>query len=366
MKNRKILWKELLRPYRLSLVCVALVLTIMQTQVTEAASFFHDVNEQHWAHAAISYVADRGYMPGNTMGYFNPDIPLDYFEASQIMARVAGFSHTGLTDEQRDYIDNAYLRNRWVLAPYEEAYRLWNTASGREITFLLERGILEPKDLELFVVRHYNEERLRNLSYETAETLLLRLMGENSLDNHNYYSFNPEHEMSRAAFAVWLKSAIVHSSNGVVAQVETIMAVFEQYHQNFVQLLLPDGQSEMYLLSDSATIRIEGRPGNASDLIAGMHIIAVALNDSELIVLEASAHPFEVVNSTYPPVTGTVHGIFISADAPYIILRCDDDNQLTMYPVNKDSVDMYSLRLGNRVSLRLYSLEVQSLTILNE
>ena len=364
MKNRKSWWIKLLRLYRLRLICVALVLTFIQPQVFKAASFFHDVCEEHWANVAISYVAERGYMPGNTMGYFNPDMPLDYFEVSQILARVAGFSHTGLTDLQRDYIENAYLRNRWALAPFE-GHRLWNTAANREIAFLLERGILEADDLELFIATYYNEERQRNLSYEAAQMLLLRLKGENALDNL-YYPFNPEHQISRAAFAVWLKNAVTNNSNGLVEQVETIMAVFEEYYSNTIRLTLPEGQSKYFTISDHVSVRIEGQLGSAAYLTEGMYILAVVLNDSELIVVQASAEPPEVIIGTYPTVTGTIHGIFINADAPHIILSSYEDNQLTIYPVNKATVDMYSLRLNSRVTILLYNMEVQSFTILSE
>ena len=149
---------------------------------------FSDVPDTHWAYTAIANMADGGFMVPNSAGEFRPDQPIDKFETARILAIVAGFRHIGNTPEQESFINQAVDNHSALLAELGKTYTRWNSTSNREISYLLEKGILTPDDLQSFIVIHEGAEHLRALSRGEAAVFLVRAVGLADQANAGVYS----------------------------------------------------------------------------------------------------------------------------------------------------------------------------------
>ena len=161
-----------------SALAVTLAIVIGVQTTAFAAVSYNDVPPTHWAYAAIIDMANRGLIVGDTNGNYNPDAFFSKFDAAKIFAKMAGYKYTGLTaDEQANY-NAIYARYQSFLAQYSTKFTKWDSLSNREISFLLDKGILTEADLNQFVIIDANgNELVRPLSKEECVVFLTRLLG---------------------------------------------------------------------------------------------------------------------------------------------------------------------------------------------
>ena len=292
---------------------------------------FVDVPSTHWAHEAITNMADSGFMLPNSAGEFRPDQPLDKFETARILASVAGFRHIGNTPEQQSFIDFAVENNQELIASLENTYSRWSSTSNREISFLLEMGILTPSDLQSFIVFHEGTEHLRALSRSEAAVFLVRATGLTGEANQGVYSelfaddgvipaaarifvyflrahgvvagdeagnFVPNSAVTRAAFAIMLDRTMTLSytlyfedntetspSAPAVADERTGTITVLYPAINAIQLQTEDSSS-IHRLSPNANIMINGTRGTFETLSVGMSV-EVEIVENSIISLNA-------------------------------------------------------------------------------
>ncbi len=311
-----------------------LVLTLLLCNFAFGAVSYKDVPTDHWAYSSITRVGDMGIMVGDASGNFKPNDYIDKFETSKILARVAGYKFTNVSEEEKTYFDKAYEKNKGILAKYGVDFKRWNSTADREIAFLLEKGILVETDLYQFVIKDVDgSERVRALSREEASVFLVRLMGkkgeaqaakfpESFKDNDKitpanrsyvYYlktlniisgntenNFNPTDAVTKAAMALMLDKTMAFITGGTPAQqespnvsfskVESVSATVDKYHSslNALQVILGDGKKSIYKISDKAKIYVDNALKSVTDLKEGMTIIATS-NNNEFVEIKATS-----------------------------------------------------------------------------
>lgn len=158
------------------------------TGATVFAATYSDVTSGHWASPAISRMADKGIMVGDSKGKYNPDQAVDKFYTAKVLAKVAGYKYVGLSNEETLYINRAYDANKSLLQQFSKAFKKWDSTADKELSYLLEKGIFVSTDLNQFVVRTADgTEKLRALSREEYCTFLVRLMGKTSEASSGQY-----------------------------------------------------------------------------------------------------------------------------------------------------------------------------------
>lgn len=325
-----------------------------------AAQKFSDVPTTHWAYDAIVRVAEKGIMVGGTTGEYKPNNPLDKFVTARILAVSAGYKYTGLTGEEEKSYNSAYDKNKSIFEIYKKAFTKWNSATDKEIAYLMEKGIITEQDLGQFVVKDDSgKESLRALSRQEAAVFISRLMGKTgeasmftpsnlfaddskinpSAKPYVYYlrsigilsgdtnnMFTPNGAVTRATMAIMLDKALnlsggagssqsagtntainqqLPSSAGTV-QAETIIGTIEKIHIGIhaLQLKYTSGEVKLIKLDNTANILIDGQRGTINDLKENMTFTGIVKNG---IVTEISAQSVKtpVQNETIPVSPGT-------------------------------------------------------------
>ncbi len=325
-----------------SKLIAVLALALVCAKPVFAAPIYKDVPESHPAYAAISRVADRGYIVGDISGNFNPDAYIDKFETSKILSRVSGYKYTGQTAAEQQFYDNAYERNKSYIDQYKRAFAKWNPVTDKEVAFLLEKGILLPEDLNQFVIKSQDgEEKLRALSRSEACVFLVRLAGKTnealahtppSLFNDDatiseaskpyvYYllstgvvtknelgNFTPNGAVTKATMSVML-DRILKLSDAVPTPTPTPVATptptpvtstlkFDNVSgkidkllqaSNACQIMLSDGTKKIYLATEISSIYVNSAKASFLDLKEGMDVTLTVQNDKDIIEMRATA-----------------------------------------------------------------------------
>ncbi len=305
-----------------------MLLIIINTTVFAAT--FRDVPNTHWAYAAISNIADRGLMVGDSQGYFKPNDFIDKFETAKILAKAAGYKYTNITAEEQAFYDSAYNKNKAYIQQYINAFKKWNSTSDREIAFLFERGILTPDDLNQFVIKdNSGTEQLRALSRQETAVFLVRLMGRTSealAQNYTnkfaddasissvsapyvYYlrtinvisgdtdgKFVPNGAVNRASMAIMLDNCLKLMQTGTVPQptpitqqpsnntqvnvIDGFTGTVDKYFSELkaLQVVLNTGERKIYKFTANASVTIDGYQRTPQDLLQGMNVVCVTSN----------------------------------------------------------------------------------------
>jgi len=310
-----------------------LALSLVFVSVTSNTAFanlsFHDVPQNHWAYEEISFIADRGYIAGDTSGNFKPDDNISKFETAVILARVAGFKYYDISPEEQNYFNRAYEKNRNLILQYSNAFTRWSSTADKEIAFLLEKEILTVEDLNQFIVKDANgNEQLRALSRVECAEFLVRLIGKtrdallvtdfsSPFSDHEhipesklpfvYYlkeeavispdengNFNPFSTVTRASMASLLDKVLRIETNGstitdkdpsntaVSAIIETLSGKVDKYYPNIeaLQIIDNDGKKNLYAISPISNIYIDSYLKTVHDLKSGMPFVAVVNNNT--------------------------------------------------------------------------------------
>jgi len=167
-------------------LAIVLVISLL-TSTTLQANSFRDVPENHFAHEAITWVsnpANGSFMVGDAANNFNPSRVMDVFEAAVTIAMAAGFKYSpaSITPADQALFDLAYANHGALLRELSAQNPRWRNAANREIAFLLELNLLNPTDLDYFMVQGAGGvEVIASLSKEMATAFVIRLSGNQNI-----------------------------------------------------------------------------------------------------------------------------------------------------------------------------------------
>ncbi len=344
-------------------IVLTLILSVTISVTTVfAAPTYKDVTSSHWAYSSIVSMADKQYMVGDAAGNFKPDALLDKFETSKILARIAGYKYSGATEAETTYINRAYEKNKAFINKYASAYTRWNSATDKEIAFLLEQEILTAEDLNQFVVKDQsNSERLRALSKEEAAVFVIRLIKKktealnsnstfkfkddsainliykpyiyylkelNIITGDNNNNYNPRSAVTRAMFAVMLDKSLKHYEKPATTKpvakpddlikLQTISGTIDVFYPQLkgIQITGPEGEKKIYKLSSMVSVYVDNFLKTVEDLQEGMNIIGIVIGD-EITDIKAQT-------KVAPQKPQTIEGYVVSTDTK------DDVNSITI------------------------------------
>lgn len=294
------------------LVTMAIFIFLPFVVTTYANQRFVDVPTTHWAHEAIINISDNGFMVGNVSGEFRPDAPLDKFETSRILANVAGFRIVNLTPEEEALINLAYSNFSETLREMENTFERWNSATNREVAYLLQLNVLTINDINNFIVVNNDSEQLRALSRQEATMFLVRVLGlsahagsgiyaqlfnddgniatqlrhyvyflraNNVISGDTYGNFNPNIAVNRASFAIMLYRAMQLPNQFTQYDTElitgTVLAIYQTI--SAIQIQTSSG-SPIFRVANDATIRINNEQATFSDISQNIQISATLVD----------------------------------------------------------------------------------------
>ena len=285
---------------------------------------FKDVKQNFWGYEYINYVAERGLITADAAGYFKPNDNINKFETAKILAKTAGYKYDDLTQEEKDFYDNAYKNHKDLLDKQAKNYSKWQKIADREIAFLLEKNIFTPGDLEKFIIKNDSDktEKLRALSKEEAAVYLVRIMDDLVSENDYYYQekifnddsfissdykpyvyclyknniitgddnnkFNPKSAVTKTTMSVMLSKTLKFIENNKIQKIESIYGKVDKIYSGIgaIQIIEADGSKNIYKISDDADIIINNKPKKIIDLKENM-IVTGSLNNFIISSLEA-------------------------------------------------------------------------------
>jgi len=327
-----------------ALLCTMFVITGMGIN-TVMASNFRDVGPgMYWAREAIDAVSRLGIMTGNFEGNFRPNASIDKFETVRILARMSGFDPAALSPQDAAYYDSIFQLQRSVIESFSNRFELWNPNVNREIGFLLYTGVLIQSDLENFVIRQGNDERLRALSREETAVFLVRFMGRTSdalraaevpfndhhlispgarphinflrslgiMNGDNVGNVSPRAATTRAAMAILVYATLNEvnspllglSSPDTANEFETISGTIANTYPSFRSILTlsasPAHNNRILPIASSAIITLNGLTANFSDLARDMTFSAIIMG-GEIISITAQSQNNQTGGATPSP-----------------------------------------------------------------
>lgn len=385
-----------------SLVISIIIAISSVTFVYAAKSNFKDVSEKHWAIDYINYVYEKGLIVGDTAGYFRPNDLLDKFQASKILARIVGYKYTNLTASEQKYISTALEKNKAFLKQYDDKFTKWVTNADKEISYLLEKEIYTPDDLNQFViVRTDGKESLRALSKEEAAVFIVKTLGKKEIALSSTYDFKfaddkdmniaykpyiyylkdkgvftpdkenkfyPKQGVSRAIMATILTKALtlqestdlneettplgvpedinIYTDNSTpdVTKIFSMSGTIDKYYEQLdaIQIInKSNNQKELYTLDSDLKIYVDGYLKTIKDLKQGMSFDAVVKN-SKIIEIKAYLVSSTTKTDTANNVkTSVISGVVkeISADSIGIQVNITNSKGDSISEIRKYIVD---------------------------
>lgn len=356
-------------------IAAATAAVLLLSSVSLAATY-KDVPA--WASAAVDKVTSLGYMSGDLSGNFNPNDALDKFETSKILAKMAGYKLTGATTAEQAAYDSYYKKYESFINQYVKKFAKWNSTTNKEVAFLLEKGVYTTTDLDQFVIIVDGVERLRALSKEEAAQFLVRLMGKESTalsstvsglfaDDSSigtafrpyvYYlkgikvvagddanKFNPKNAVTKVIMAALVYATYNYMNPTQATPVpttaptnapatsnsfESISGTIAKLYSSFRAVQVSSTNSlyndRIYILSQSATVTVNGAYKTYSDLTEGMSFNGV-LSNGEIISINATAAVSSTPTPTQAPpptpveystIEGTVASVKTENGANYV------------------------------------------------
>lgn len=135
------------------------------TLISASSAVFADFSDikGHWAESYVNAMVAKNYIKGYDDGTFKPDKTISNTEALILLSRMLGV-------ENPDYSDSVKIASD----KYLSALSSYNTEYGKEITFLLHRGVIKESDLNTYIGN--NSKNAPLLRYQCA-ILLTKLLG---------------------------------------------------------------------------------------------------------------------------------------------------------------------------------------------
>jgi len=182
--------------------CLALIILIL-TMTTNVAYAYNDIKSNHWAYSSIKKYADSGVIVGDSSGNYYPNKVLDRFEATRILAKIAGYKdpllNLNITAEEKVEIENAYKKYEKIIKLYENEFDMWKPIYNKEIAYMLNKGIIKTKDMPRYVIKTSSgQEKIRNITKEEVAVYLVRMVGkeEEALAKEYTSAFNDDASIS--------------------------------------------------------------------------------------------------------------------------------------------------------------------------
>jgi hypothetical protein len=336
---------------RVKNTAIVMAVLISTSSTVFAANTYTDIPSTHWAYASITRVADKGIMVGDGTQY-NPSEVINKFEASRILARVAGYSTAdGYTplDTTTNFINR-----------FKEAFPLKWGAINKDyencIAYLYEKQILNSADLNKFAIKYTDgSEAVRNLTREEMAVYLVRTMGkaeeasaysgganfaDDSAITENakasiYYlksqsvifgdtsnNFNPTNSITKVEMAVFLDRAIYSKTNTPTTTNTPIVTVPTENNTsgtinvttdqgkintvyataNVISLTNVANQIKTYKIASTAKVYIDGTLSTLDRLVSNMPIVVTVVN-TEVVELRATSVAVTTPTTTTPTTT---------------------------------------------------------------
>lgn len=302
-------------------VAAGMILSLYSSSVF--AMNFKDVPQIFWAYQYINDVAEKGFITADAAGYFKPNDNINKFDTAKILAKVAGYKYTDLTDDDKSFYNDAYDKYKSLLTSYAKKYTKWSSISDREIAFLLQKNIFTESDLDKFIVKEGKTEKLRALSKEEAAMYLTKLLGDLVVPNQMYgftfaddssiaadykpyvyclyksgiitgddkNKFSPKTAVTKTTLSVMLSKTLKFIEDNKVQKVDTISGTIDKVYSGIgaVQIISESGSKNVYKVSADAMIRIDDSNKTLNDLKENMTFKAT-LNNSIIVELEAKSY----------------------------------------------------------------------------
>lgn len=330
-----------------SMLCAIFILS--SGTVLQAANFRDIGPNQAWARDAIEAVTQAGIMAGDLQGNFNPASPISKFDMVRILARMSGFNPDDLSPQEAAYHNAIFEARRGTIEAVSSRFTSWNSATDREIAFLLYSGVLIPSDLENFIIMHEGQERLRALTREEAAVFMVRFMGRTQEalrtigvpvfgdDNliapgarpHVYFlrhlgilngdgsgNVNPRGVATRAAMAVMVQSVLDEMSSPVLGHTppqnavafETMAGTIANTYPPFRSILTHSTHAEhnnrIFPITSTAIITINGLNANFGDLLRDMSFTATVHNGEIVSINAQTANAPQQIQPGQTPLPG--------------------------------------------------------------
>lgn len=264
---------------------------------TALAVSFSDVNANYsWAQEAIGTLAENGVISGYPDGTFQPGKSITKEEAISLFARMMG---------SREDVNDSVVSLSNLL--HEDALAKYDTYAKEEAAYLMYKGVLSEADLSTYLSSSNKGETLKR--YEAA-TLIAKCLGgdvwlktnpeislsyadagsiPSSAKGYIYFAseagimqgmednkFEPMGDVTRAQVAVMIHRMFVRMdysySVGVIANIDTTAKT--------ITVRDAAGDSEIYSISNSVAVMLDGEQAQLADLSVGEEIIVTFSNGS--------------------------------------------------------------------------------------
>lgn len=295
-----------------------------------------------WASDAVKRVSDEGYMVGSINGKFNPYSKVTYFKLVGILASLTGYKDPlmfkDLDIKDKYYIENSYKHNKWVTDFYGKKYKTWRTTQNKEITYLLQKGILDQADLDLFIKITGSTESESYVTKEVLSKYLVRMLGleeealiqssetgfkDNTSINELYRvyvrllkekqivtggsdnKYNPKDEVTRVIMAVLINNYLKYDSSNdktptVTKQVTgKVVEVINYTAMKALRISVVDTSTELYQVSKDVKIYNKNDDllnNKMSEVVFKDNIIKIGI-DSNNTVVSIRLDPYGTTNN---------------------------------------------------------------------
>ncbi|WP_105618418.1 S-layer homology domain-containing protein [Vallitalea okinawensis] len=223
---------------------IAFLLLFSNVKIVSNAALYTDVPT--WAEDSVDRVSEEGLLVGSTSGNFSPYEKVTYFDLVDVLATMVGYKNPdidySIPEEQKNYIDNAYNANKWVIDSYSNGKGNWEHIQDEKIAYLLQGGILDQADLSLFIksdnakgyvtkealskylVRVLDLENQAFMSTSTTgfaddgkinsmyKPYVAMLKSLNIISGDTGNNFNPEEEVTRVILAVVIDNVLTYQN----------------------------------------------------------------------------------------------------------------------------------------------------------
>lgn len=343
-------------------ICLmAMSLIVAGTTFSQA---FSDVSDKHWAKDAIDKMVDQGIISGYTDGTFQPSRNLSKIESLILLSKVAGVNKYTEASAQFD------KKYETVLASYKTAYK-------KQVAYLLGVGVLTEDELpNLISADKLNspitreemavlitkilgkEEEVKNKAFvilpfddtdsisASAKPYVEYVYNESIMKGLTKNKFSPKEYVTRAQVAIILNSIVskvdivpevekeivddtkanVSLAQGKITSVDDILSTIEIDEEN------------IYEYDENTVVYVNGTKGAISDIKVDMELTSAKINNgviSEIYIgkkQEESKAEEKTENAEY------IVGKVVSATSKKVVLELENDEEITVYPVDEYQV----------------------------
>lgn len=274
---------------------LAFLLVLNNFTFVANAAIYSDVPS--WATDAVNQVSEEGLMVGNSNGEFEPYEEVTYFDLVDVLAIMAGYKdpviNPTITAEEKNYIENAYKVNKWVIDSYSSDKTKWQHSQDKKIAYLLQEGIVDQADLSLFVKGNGSSEQQGYVTKEALCKYLVRLLGLESealsLNGNTDFADDSQIQDMYKPFVALLQDLGIISGgtdNKFNPKEEVTRVILAVFFNNVLDYLDEYG-SNLPTTDDSQLQEVTGKVTEVYDY-DGMKAVRISITDTNNILYKAS------------------------------------------------------------------------------